>query len=160
MSADSLPLYFALKPGRTALERLQAAFETAAPSALLWLGEPGDKAFEAICAFAQERYCAVLIRDAVDSVIELGLDGIHLSRAQNVAEARAALGDDYIIGVRAEDRHTAMTCAEQGAHYVMFAPLEAGDQLDSALLSWWQEMMEIPCIGSPEVPGDFVLLPV
>lgn len=160
MTAEALPLYYALKPGRTALARLQAAFETEPPSALLWLGEPSDKAFAAVTAFAQERDCAVLIRDAVDSVVELGLDGIHLSRSQNVEQARAALGDDYIIGVRAEDRHTAMTCAEQGAHYVMFAALEAEDRLDTDLLSWWQDMMEIPCIGSEDTPGDFILMMV
>ncbi len=157
MSADSLPLYLALKPGRNALASLQAAFEAEPPSALLWLGEPSDKQFAAISAFAQERDCAVLIRDAVDSVVELGLDGIHLSRAQNVAQARAALGDDYIIGARAEDRHTAMTAAEDGAHYVMFAPLAPGDVLEAALLTWWQEMMEVPCIGNTDHPGDFTL---
>ncbi len=157
MTAESLPLYVALKPGRSAMARLQAAFEVEPASALLWLGEPSDKQFPALAAFAQERDCAVLIRDAVDSVVELGLDGIHLSRVQNVAQARAALGDDYIIGVRAEDRHAAMTAAEDGAHYVMFAPLDEGDQLETELLTWWQEMMEIPCIGNEGQPGDFVL---
>ncbi len=157
MQAESPPIYLALKPGRNLLARLEAAFADAPASALLWLGEAQDKNFAVVRDFAQSRDCAVLICDAVDSVIEMGLDGVHLSRAQNVAQAREALGDDYIIGVRAQERHGAMTSAEEGAHYVMFAPLAEGETLVSDLVTWWQEMMEIPCIGTEEVPGDFVL---
>ncbi len=157
MQAESPPIYLALKPGRNLMPRLEAAFNDEPASALLWLGEASDPLFAAIRDYAQERDCAVLIRDAVDCVIELNLDGVHLTRTQNVAQARAALGDDYIIGVRAEDRHSAMTSAEDGAHYVMFAPLATGETLVVELVSWWQEMMEIPCIGSEDQPGDFVL---
>lgn len=157
MQAESPPIYLAVKPVRNLMARLEASFDSAPASALLWLGEAEDKAFDSVRDFAQQRDCAVLVRDAVDSVIELGLDGVHLTRAQNVAQARAALGDDYIIGVRAEDRHGAMTSAEDGAHYVMFAALEAGQSLVGELVTWWQEMMEVPCIGSDEQPGDFVL---
>lgn len=157
MQAERPPLYLALKPGRNVMARLEAAFGDEAASALLWLGEADDKNLPAVRDYAQERDCAVLVCDAVDCVIELGLDGVHLSRAQNVAQARQALGDDFIIGVRAEERHGAMTSAEDGAHYVMFAPLAAGETLVSELVSWWQEMMEIPCISTEEQPGDFIL---
>lgn len=82
-----------------------------------------------------------------------GADGVHLASATDVAAARRALGPDISIGVACGTlRHDAMVAAEAGADYVEFGPFGASfpDPADPGLLTWWQELMELPCVaGGP-----------
>jgi thiamine-phosphate pyrophosphorylase len=70
------------------------------------------------------------------------------------AKARAALGPNSILGVTCHDsRHLAMEAAEAGADYVAFGAFyptdtkEAPTRADIDLLSWWSELMEVPCVA-------------
>ena len=87
-----------------------------------------------------------------------------------VKQARATLGDDHILGIGCNySRHDAMIAAEQGADYVAFGPYTAtSDAEDLSALTWWQEMMETPCVAITDDAGlsqslydagaDFVLV--
>lgn len=83
-----------------------------------------------------------------------GADGVHLPSAAPVVATRRSLGPDISIGVACgTSRHDAMVAAEAGADYVEFGPFGTGatESVDPSLLSWWQELMEVPCVAGPAV---------
>lgn len=104
---------------------------------------------------AQDRGVAVLINDRPDLAVELGADGVHVGQQDMpYAKARKLIGEDGIVGVTCHDsRHLAMEAGEAGADYVAFGafyPTETKDPKAKAeleLLTWWQEMMELPCVA-------------
>ena len=104
---------------------------------------------------AQDRGVAVLINDRPDLAVELGADGVHIGQSDMpYGRARKLVGDDAIVGVTCHDsRHLAMEAGEAGADYVAFGafyPTETKDPAARAeleLLTWWQQMMELPCIA-------------
>lgn len=108
-----------------------------------------------IIARAQDRGVAVLINDRPDLAAELGADGVHIGQSDMpYARARKLVGDGAIVGVTCHDsRHLAMEAGEAGADYVAFGafyPTETKDPAARAeldLLSWWQQMMELPCVA-------------
>ncbi|MBU6318312.1 MAG: thiamine phosphate synthase [Alphaproteobacteria bacterium] len=110
---------------------------------------------DAVMADAQARNVAVLINDRPDLALELGADGAHLGQGDMpCAKARKLLGPDRILGVTCHDsRHLALEAGEAGADYVAFGAFhptqtkETLHQADASLLSWWQEMIEIPCVA-------------
>jgi thiamine-phosphate pyrophosphorylase len=110
---------------------------------------------KAILGIAQDRGVAVLINDRPDLALELGADGVHLGQSDApCARARKLLGPDRIIGVTCHDsRHLALEAGEAGADYVAFgafypsATKTPAHQADVSLLSWWQEMIELPCVA-------------
>jgi thiamine-phosphate pyrophosphorylase len=70
------------------------------------------------------------------------------------AEARAAVGEDRIVGVTCHNsRHLAMEAAEAGADYVAFGAFyptstkEAKTRAEPEILSWWSELMQVPCVA-------------
>ena len=113
------------------------------------------RAVDALRPQAQRRGVAFLLNDRPDLTFETGCDGAHIGQTDMpYAKARAALGPNSILGVTCHDsRHFAMEAAEAGADYVAFgafyptttkeAPTLAG--LD--LLTWWSELMEVPCVA-------------
>lgn len=104
---------------------------------------------------AQDRGVAVLINDRPDLAVELGADGVHIGQSDMpYGRARKLVGDDAIVGVTCHDsRHLAMEAGEAGADYVAFGafyPTETKDPAAKAeleLLTWWQQMMELPCVA-------------
>ena len=110
---------------------------------------------DAIMADAQARNVAVLINDRPDLALELGADGAHLGQGDMAcARARKLMGPDRILGVTCHDsRHLALEAGEAGADYVAFGAFYPTQtkatlhQADPSLLSWWQEMIEIPCVA-------------
>ena len=61
---------------------------------------------------------------------------------------------DRIVGVTCHDsRHLAMEAAEAGADYVAFgaffptATKEPKTRTEPELLTWWSEIMEVPCVA-------------
>ncbi|MEM9234578.1 MAG: thiamine phosphate synthase, partial [Pseudomonadota bacterium] len=96
-----------------------------------------------------------IINDYPEIARESGADGVHLGQEDgSIKDARALLGDDAIIGATCHDsRHLAMVAGEQGADYVAFGafhatatkPTEYKPEPD--ILTWWQELMEIPCVA-------------
>lgn len=104
---------------------------------------------------AQDRGVAVLINDRPDLAVELGADGVHIGQQDmEYAQARKLIGADAIIGVTCHNsRHLAMEAGEAGADYVAFGafyPTGTKDPSTTAepeLLSWWQQMIELPCVA-------------
>lgn len=98
---------------------------------------------------------ALLINDRPDLALQVGADGVHIGQSDtSYAEARKVLGQDAIIGVTCHDsRHLALEAGERGADYVAFGafyPTEtksASARAELELLTWWQKMIEIPCVA-------------
>lgn len=109
----------------------------------------------AIIPAAQTAGTAVFINDDPELAVELGADGVHLGRQDMpIKAARALLQDDMIIGATCHDsRHLAMQAGEDGADYVAFGAFyptttkEPATHAAPAVLTWWQEVMEIPCVA-------------
>lgn len=110
----------------------------------------------------QARGIAVVVNDSAELALELGADGVHLGPDDmSLAEARALLGPDAIIGASAKgSRHAAFEAGEAGADYVAFGAFfpsatKAGTTpADIELLTFWQEAMELPCVAIGGITPD------
>lgn len=110
---------------------------------------------ERIIEKVQARDIAVLINDRADLAAELGADGVHVGQSDmSVKEAKKWVGEHGIVGATCHDsRHLAMVAGEQGADYVAFGAFyptqtkAAPTQAEPELLTWWQQMMELPCVA-------------
>lgn len=104
---------------------------------------------------AQAHGAAFLLNDRPELAAELGCDGAHVGQDDMPAqEARRLLGPDRQLGVTCHDsRDLAMRAGEDGADYVAFgafhptATKDASARADPALLAWWSEMIELPCVA-------------
>ena len=113
------------------------------------------RAGEKLMPIAQRASVAFIVNDRPDLAKKLDADGVHVGQEDaSYAEARALLGADKIIGVTCHDsRHLAMEAAEAGADYVAFgafyptATKEAKTHAEPEILTWWQEIMQIPCVA-------------
>lgn len=139
-----------------------AAFEAALNAALeagdiacvlLLTGAMAEEALEPVIErlrpLAQERAVAFLLQDQSATAAETGCDGVHLSGPEAYPTAREDLGEDAIVGVGCgASRHDAMLAGEGGADYVAFgSPEPAPRPADPRLLTWWQELMTLPCVA-------------
>ncbi|PKB25159.1 thiamine-phosphate diphosphorylase [Novosphingobium kunmingense] len=105
-----------------------------------------------ICA---DRDVAFIVNDSISLAKRLGADGVHLGQGDgDVGEARQRLGRDAQIGVTCHDsRHLAMEAGEAGADYVAFGVFyptttkQTEHVATPDLLTWWQELFEIPCVA-------------
>lgn len=112
------------------------------------LAEP----LQTICA---AREVAFIVNDSISLAKRIGADGVHLGQGDGeLADARARLGREAQIGVTCHDsRHLAMEAGEGGADYVAFgaffpsATKETSHHAEPELLTWWQSLMEIPCVA-------------
>ena len=103
----------------------------------------------------QEAGIACIINDNANVARDTKADGVHLGQEDGyVAEARAILGKDRIIGRTCHNsRHLAMIAAEEGVDYVAFGAFyptttkEVKYHAEPELLDWWQDLMEIPCVA-------------
>lgn len=103
----------------------------------------------------QARGVAAILNDRPDLAARCGADGVHVGQQDTpLREARRLLGADATIGVTCHaSRHLAMEAAEAGADYVAFgafhdtATKTPPARAEPAILSWWQEMMEVPCVA-------------
>jgi thiamine-phosphate pyrophosphorylase len=113
------------------------------------------RATAALMPIAQERGAAFILNDRPDLAAELGADGVHIGAEDTpYAEARRLVGPDAIVGVSCyASRHEAMEAAEAGADYVAFGAFfetrtkEPRARAEIELLSWWSEMMTVPCVA-------------
>ena len=109
----------------------------------------------AIAPTAQASETALIINDDVELAVEVGADGVHLGRSDMpIKTARKLLPEDMIIGATCHDsRHLAMQAGEDGADYVAFGAFfptstkDASTKASPALLRWWQDLVEIPCVA-------------
>lgn len=112
------------------------------------LAEP----LQRICA---DRDVAFIVNDSISLARRLGADGVHLGQGDgDVRDARERLGREAQIGVTCHaSPHLAMEAGELGADYVAFGaffPTETKVTEHVAttdLLSWWQNIFEIPCVA-------------
>jgi thiamine-phosphate pyrophosphorylase len=126
------------------------------------------RAAERLMPIVQERGAAFFLNDRPDLAAELGADGVHVGADDTpYAKARALVGPEAIVGVSCyASRHEAMEAAEAGADYVAFGAFfptrtkEPRARADIELLSWWSEMMTVPCVAiggiTPENCGPLV----
>lgn len=104
-------------------------------------------AIERLRGIAQERGVAFLLRDDAALAARSGCDGVVVGPGATAA-ARKTVGAQAIVGVMAgTSRHEAMEAGEAGADFIGF-------DADDEIVSWWTEMMEVPCVAAvPE--ADF-----
>jgi len=110
---------------------------------------------EPLLAICREREVAFIVNDSISLAKRLGADGVHLGEHDgSVREARDALGREAQIGVTCHaSRHLAMEAGEAGADYVAFGAFFPSETKASEhrpepeLLTWWQSLMEIPCVA-------------
>lgn len=132
------------------------------------------EAGRALLPICREHGVAFIINDRIDLAKQIGADGVHLGQEDleevTIEDARRALGRDAVIGATCHaSRHLALEAAEQGADYVAFGAfyptaskpkekLETWGTPELEILTWWQEMMELPCVAiggmTPERAGD------
>jgi thiamine-phosphate pyrophosphorylase len=120
------------------------------------------EAARALFPMAQELGVACIVNDRPDLAKLAGADGVHVGQQDATIEfARKSIGKDGILGVTCHDsRHLAMEAAEAGADYVAFGaffdtatkvPLS---RANPEILSWWQEVMEVPCVAIGGINPD------
>ncbi len=103
----------------------------------------------------QDRDVAFVLNDRPDLAAALGCDGVHVGQhVASYAEARAAVGEDAIVGVTCHaSYHLAMDAAEAGADYVAFGAFfptttkDAKGGADPEILRLWQHAMLTPCVA-------------
>jgi thiamine-phosphate pyrophosphorylase len=111
----------------------------------------------AAAGVAQRRDVAALIDGHAGIVARAGADGAHLQGIDAFATALAVLKPDRIAGAGGlRSRDDAMLAGETGADYVMFGEPGRFDDRNGRRapfeeiverLTWWAELVEIPCVG-------------
>ena len=97
----------------------------------------------------------LIINDCPETAKELGADGVHVGLDDApVKDARSIVGEGKIVGATCkQSRHLAMEAGEAGADYVAFGSFYSSTTKTDAtpanveILSWWQALMELPCIA-------------
>lgn len=113
------------------------------------------RAAETLMPITQAYDVVFLMNDDARLAAQVGADGVHIGQEDTpYADARRLLGEDAIIGVTCHNsRHLAMVAGEDGADYVAFGAFYPTTtktpkvHAEPGILSWWQEMMEIPCVA-------------
>jgi thiamine-phosphate pyrophosphorylase len=103
---------------------------------------------------AQSRGVAFLLNDRPDLAADTGCDGAHVGQSDTPARMARKLLDERMLGVTCHNsRDLAMQAGEDGADYVAFGAFfptttkDAPTRADPALLQWWSELMELPCVA-------------
>ena len=120
------------------------------------------RAADACRAVCHERDVAIVLAQHIRMIERLGLDGVHLTGARGIRDARTDLGEDAIVGAFCGvTRHEGMSAGEAGADYAAFGPvgethLGKGDRADFELFEWWSQMIEVPCIAEGALTAELV----
>ena len=110
---------------------------------------------EPLQAICRAHDVAFIVNDSIALTKRLKADGVHLGQQDgSVREAREVLGREVQIGVTCHaSRHLAMEAGEAGADYVAFGSFfpsgtkASEHRPEPELLTWWQGLMEIPCVA-------------
>jgi thiamine-phosphate pyrophosphorylase len=148
------------------LERALGSGDVAA--VLLRLAQGGERSLiervKTIGAAVQSRDIALVVDGHPEIVARAGADGAHLTDITAFAAALAALKPDRIAGAGGlRSRHDAMLAAETGADYVMFGEpgrdgRRPGFEETQERLTWWAELLEIPCVAYAASKDEFAPL--
>lgn len=166
-AATQLYLISPLDVGGTFPDRLARALDAAPVAAFQFRVKDMDEhqaarlaePLQAICA---ERGVAFIVNDSIGLAKRIGADGVHLGQSDGtVADARERLGRDAQIGVTCHgSRHLAMEAGDAGADYVAFGAFfpsttkEIEHRAELDVLTWWRELMEIPCVAIGGITPD------
>jgi thiamine-phosphate pyrophosphorylase len=161
--SDRCRLYLVTPPeleAKTFAETLRRALQAGdVASVQLRLKDAPDheilRAGEILVPVVQRAGAAFILNDRPDLAAILGADGVHIGQEDaGYAEARAAMGEDKIVGVTCHNsRHLAMEAAEAGADYVAFgaffptATKEPKTRAEPEILTWWSDVMVVPCVA-------------
>jgi thiamine-phosphate pyrophosphorylase len=107
-----------------------------------------------LCAIAQPKGVAVLVKNESRIAGRAKADGIHVDRAMDAIEdAMDRLKEqDMIVGASGlETRHNAMRAGELGVDYVFFGRLDKPSdpethQTDFDMAEWWVSLFTPPCV--------------
>ncbi len=140
--------------------RLEAALGAGDVAAFQLRLKPADdeeiyKAAETLLPICHKFHVLLILNDRIDLARDVGADGVHLGQSDgSVAEARAKLGLDAMIGVTCHNsRHLAFLAGDAGADYVAFGaffPTKTKATKFTAepeLLSWWSDISEVPAVA-------------
>lgn len=160
MTDCQLYLISPLDVGGTFPERLARALDAGPVAAFQFRVKDIDEHEAARLAAPLQEICAArevafIVNDSISLAKRIKADGVHLGQDDGtVEEARQRLGRDAQIGVTCHNsRHLAMEAGEAGADYVAFGAFfptttkQTEHRAEPDLLSWWQELMEIPCVA-------------
>lgn len=119
-----------------------------------------QRACDVLLPICQEHEISFIMNDDPQLAKACGADGVHLGQEDgSLADARALLGEDAVIGVSCHaSRHLAMEAGEQGADYVAFGAfypttsksakaLEHWGTPEPDILEWWTSLVEMPCVA-------------
>lgn len=120
------------------------------------------RACDVLRPIAQDRDVAFIMNDRADLAVEMGCDGVHVGQEDTpYDEARRIVGDEAIVGVTCKaDRDLAFEAGEAGADYVAFGAFfpsttkQITTPADTDILSWWQELMVVPCVAIGGITVD------
>ncbi len=176
MTRRALPQLYLISPPRIDLapfsDLLRAALSAGPVAAFqLRLKSEDDAALpdtdilhaaQTLMPIVQEAGTAFILNDRPDLAARLGADGVHIGQEDGPYEAaRRWMGDGAIVGVTCHDsRHLGMEAAEAGADYVAFGAFfdtgtkHAKTKAPLELLTWWQDLMEVPCVAIGGVTLD------
>lgn len=167
MSHSELYLISPLDVGGDFPARLQRALD-AGPVAAFQFRVKGCDQHEAarlaapLLEICRAKDVAFIVNDSISLAKRLQADGVHLGQDDGtVAEAREALGRDAQIGITCHaSRHLAMEAGDAGADYVAFGAFYPSETKASEhrpepeLLTWWNSLMEIPCVAIGGITPD------
>ena len=112
------------------------------------------RAIDTLRPVVQSRGVAFLLNDRPDLAVSHGCDGAHVGQEDTPAAVSRKLLGDLTLGVTCHDsRDLAMSAGEAGADYVAFGAFfpsstkDAPIRAEVALLQWWSELMELPCVA-------------
>lgn len=120
------------------------------------------RAGETLMPIVQAANAAFIVNDRADLAQQLGADGVHIGQEDMpYAKARALVGPKAIVGVTCHaSKHLAIEAAEAGADYVAFGAFfetttkQAKTKADPSILTWWQQMMNAPCVAIGGITPD------
>jgi thiamine-phosphate pyrophosphorylase len=133
-----------------------------------WSEEDLQRAIDVLRPVAQDRDVAFLLNDNPALAVSSGCDGAHVGQDDMpAAQARVVLGKKLMLGVTCHgSRDLAMDAGHAGADYVAFGAFfpsttkEPPAMAELDLLSWWSELMELPCVAiggiTPENCGPVI----
>lgn len=110
---------------------------------------------QAVKPLCNANHIALFINDSPQLALALEADGVHLGADDmDIAEARALLGEDMIIGATCKNsRHAALVAGEAGADYLAFGAFyPTGTKADTTpaepdILTWCQMFLTLPCVA-------------
>ena len=120
------------------------------------------RAIEVLRPVAQNRDVAFIMNDRADLAAEMGCDGVHVGQEDiPYMDTRRLVGGDAIVGVTCKaSRELAFEAGQAGADYVAFGAFfpstttPIATPADTEILSWWQEMMTVPCVAIGGITVD------